>query len=323
MQSNLYSDFGELASLRLSARQADSVAASAAARDANHREVAGQFEALFVQMMVKAMRDAVPKGDLFNSSSMESYQSMYDQQLALDLARQGGIGLADVIVSQFDASPASARRSVDEWNPLPARTASLTGTSGPISPAELTSVRSAVPVESTAAGSVSEGAASSLVHGSQAIVDPESFLEVLAPLASDAAQQLGTQPDVLLAQAALETGWGKSVISSRGVSSNNLFNIKAGSDWSGPTVTRSTLEFEDGMPVRETAQFRAYESAADSFRDYVDLIGKSPRYSSARDAGHDPVQYMHELQAAGYATDPSYADKVLRIRDRILAGEGL
>jgi flagellar protein FlgJ len=127
---------------------------------------------------------------------------------------------------------------------------------------------------------------------------------------------LGIAPEVLLAQAALETGWGRFVAADQRGSSNNLFNIKAGAGWSGPTVAVQTLEYRNGVAEREQATFRAYASPADSFDDYVKLIAGSPRYQSAREAAADPQAYLRGLQRSGYATDPAYADKVLDILGR-------
>jgi flagellar protein FlgJ len=124
------------------------------------------------------------------------------------------------------------------------------------------------------------------------------------------------KPEVLIAQAALETGWGRHVVSQNGGSSHNLFNIKAGGDWSGPTVSVTTLEYREGVAVRETARFRAYASEAESFADYLQLIEQSPRYALAVEKAGDGEQYLRELQRAGYATDPRYADKVLAILAR-------
>lgn len=275
-----YTDFSELAGLRLDARR--DAAASAG-------EVAGQFEALFVQMMLKAMRDAVPQGGLFGSHQLEAYEQMYDQQVSLELSRQGGIGLAEVIQRQLSAAPQTDTSSIDAFNPLPAR------------------VPSQVPAPAGA--------------GPKAEPDwdgstPEAFLQSLAPHARRAAARLGVEPDVLLAQAALETGWGRHVLEVDGRSSNNLFNVKAGDAWQGATVQRAVVEYRDGVAVREAAVFRAYPSAAEAFDDYVDLVATSPRYRDALAAG-DGDGYVRELQRAGYATDPAYADKVMDVRSAI------
>jgi flagellar protein FlgJ len=117
-----------------------------------------------------------------------------------------------------------------------------------------------------------------------------------------------------VAQAALETGWGKSIIhNSDGTSSHNLFNIKADRSWNGPVATARTLEYEQGAAVKVAAGFRSYTSFADSFRDYLHFLRSNPRYGEALQNTHDPVAYAQSLQAAGYATDPRYADKIMTI----------
>ena len=122
---------------------------------------------------------------------------------------------------------------------------------------------------------------------------------------------MNVDPQVLVAQAALETGWGRGI--SRhpdGRSSNNLFGIKAGSDWQKETVSVPTLEFRDGVAVRERASFRSYDSIAASFQDYVQFLKNNPRYKEALVHAGDPQRFSNALQEAGYATDPQYAAKI-------------
>ena len=138
------------------------------------------------------------------------------------------------------------------------------------------------------------------------------------PHAQRAASQLGVDPNALVAQAALETGWGRSVPSQSGGSSSfNLFGIKAGSNWEGATTNVPTLEFEEGVAVRRVERFRAYDSPADSFSDYARLIGNNPRYENARGAGGDVATFASALQDGGYATDPNYAQKVVAVADEV------
>jgi flagellar protein FlgJ len=286
----LYNDFQTIAGLRSDAR-----------RDAEGslEEVAAQFESLFVQMMLKSMREATEKGGLFNSHQLETYEQMHDQQLSLELSGRGGIGLTEVLVRQLRSSadpaaapdadaPADFDISPYRLQPFPSPQAVL----GPQAPT------ASAPDKQAVAGT------------------PADFVQRLQPLAEAAAQRLGVDPEVLVAQAALETGWGKHVVSDHSGSSHNLFNIKAGADWRGPTVSVPTLEYRDGVAVRETASFRAYASEAESFADYQALIESSPRYRAALKSAADGEQYLRELQRAGYATDPRYADKVISILDR-------
>jgi len=148
----------------------------------------------------------------------------------------------------------------------------------------------------------------------------DDFLRTLRPHAEQAARELGVDPNALLAQAALETGWGRSVpCNAQGECSFNLFGIKAGSQWSGATVNVPTLEFEDGVAVRKVERFRAYDSPADSFRDYAALIRDSSRYASARGAGDNVEAFATALQQGGYATDPHYAQKIAAVASEVRA----
>ena len=286
----LYSDFGTLAELRCSARQD---------ADGTLEAVAAQFESLFVQLMLKSMRDATTRGGLFESHQLETYEQMHDQQLALDLSGRGGIGLARVLVEQLRSS--GSDRGADAAEAAPGRDLQR---------------YLAAPVPTRRAADAPAAVAAAAPPAS-----PGEFLARLRPLAESAAQRLGVAPEALLAQAALETGWGRHVRGDRHGSSNNFFNIKAGSGWQGPTVSVQTVEYRDGIAVRERAELRAYPNAAASFADYVALIAGSPRYREALAAGTDSAAYLRALQRAGYATDPAYADKALAILDRDAVGE--
>ena len=151
---------------------------------------------------------------------------------------------------------------------------------------------------------------------------PQQFVETLLPLAESVAAELGVDPKVLLAQSALETGWGRHLIQrSEGGSSHNLFNIKADSRWSGDKAFVGTVEFRDGVAQQERSAFRVYESYEQSFRDYAEFLKGSSRYQQALEQAGDPYRYLRGLQQAGYATDPEYADKISRIFDGdVLAG---
>jgi len=118
----------------------------------------------------------------------------------------------------------------------------------------------------------------------------------------------------LVAQAALETGWGKSVMRQQdGSSSHNLFGIKAQGNWQGPEARAITSEFRDGQMVKETADFRSYDSYSDSFHDLVTLLQSNNRYQGVLKSADNPEQFVKELQKAGYATDPDYASKISQI----------
>jgi flagellar protein FlgJ len=143
---------------------------------------------------------------------------------------------------------------------------------------------------------------------------PERFIEQLYSQAQKAAGVLGVKPEVLLAQAGLETGWGKKLLTKQdGESSFNLFNIKATKKWDGDFVTVPTLEYRDGIAVKEQSAFRSYKNPQESFSDYIDLISGNPIYQRALQNADDPKRYVRELQRAGYATDPNYAKKIIDI----------
>lgn len=247
------------------------------------RAVAEQFESLFLQMMLKQMRDASAiDGGLIDQDRMRFHQDMLDNQLSVSLSQGRGIGLAESILRQLDGhgvAHAGAR------SPAPAR---------------------------PAAAAVAE-----LPWRGD---DPESFVASIWPHAERAGRALDVPAEVIVAQAALETGWGRSVISDgQGRSSFNLFGIKAGPGWDGPRVAVSTLEYVDGVPERRREPFRAYADIADGFADYVRLLESSGRYRDAV-AARDVEGFARGLQAGGYATDPEYANKIIDIVRRGLPG---
>lgn len=277
------------------------------------RTVAKQFEGMFMQMMLQSMREA---GDAFGDGLLDSqqskfYEDMYDKQLVTNLSEQShGIGLADMLVRQLQGTlPQAADPDTDKGVfGVPERGAYRALTPGERIPVESTVVERRPP----RLVSVQDGAA---VEGDPPIFDsPEDFVRGLWPHAQAAAKRLGVEPQVLLSQAALETGWGKHVIHFRdGRTSHNLFNIKADERWSGSSVGKVSLEYRDGVAVREQSRFRAYDSYAESFSDYVDFLQQNPRYRAALSRATNPDAFIKGLQKAGYATDPTYASKVLRI----------
>ncbi|MEQ8485043.1 MAG: flagellar assembly peptidoglycan hydrolase FlgJ [Pseudomonadales bacterium] len=263
------------------------------------RVVARQFEALFVQQLLAQMRQASEvDGGLIDNERLKPYQSMHDQQLALTLAEGGGIGLADAILRQLGEAPMSAGREL-------AAGLSLSPVRRTLEPAAPQRLRQQMPMAA---------------DGAFRPATPEAFVDGLRPHVAPAARRLGVQPEVLIAQAALETGWGQHrIVAANGRDSFNLFGIKATSDWQGDTVTVSTLEFIDGVPERRRERFRAYSGLAEAVADYADVVASRPRYEQARAAGSSEG-YLRGLQAGGYATDPLYADKILAILRRGLPG---
>lgn len=272
-------DNSGLAAIKLQARTNDPAALKAAAQ---------QFEALFLQMVLKSMRDATPRDGLFDSDQTRLYESLLDQQMSQVLATRGGkggTGLAAIIESQL-----SRHGSVDGASGLDTSSSSAKPLSIPVAPAMPTS-----------GGKTSSPAA---VNG---------FIDKMAPHAADASRASGIPAQFLLAQAALETGWGKSELrQANGQPSYNVFGIKAGQSWNGATVDATTTEYVDGVAQQRVERFRAYGSYAEAFKDYASLMAGNPRYAAVR-GNTDATGFAQGLARAGYATDPAYAEKLTRI----------
>ena len=152
-----------------------------------------------------------------------------------------------------------------------------------------------------------------LAPAKKAFSSQDEFVATMLPMAKAAAARIGVDPKYMLGQAGHETGWGKSEIrNADGSNSFNLFGIKAGGSWTGKVAEITTTEYIDGVPRKVTAKFRAYGSFEESFRDYAQLINNNPRYEKARAQTGSALAYASELQKAGYATDPQYANKLNR-----------
>lgn len=309
------------------------------------KKVAKDFEQIFLSMMLKSMRDAnavLSKDNFLNSSQLEFFQEMRDEQLSLELAHKGGIGLAEVLVKQLSgvlhrapSQGASAEKGFsiqgeDVPRPVSVEPAPLQG--------EQPELKSLLKPVVTGAEHALQGFVSNLAqqreYGAQSEVpsvasgssglpeqfnSPEQFVATLRPMADAAAEKLGVDSQVLIAQAALETGWGRHISrDEQGRSSYNLFNIKADRRWSGERLDVNTTEYRNGVAQAEVAAFRQYNSYQQSFDDYVAFIKSSPRYQQALEQAGNSRRYLDELQNAGYATDPRYADKIHEISRRPL-----
>ncbi|MEP7186253.1 MAG: flagellar assembly peptidoglycan hydrolase FlgJ [Rhodanobacter sp.] len=291
MQSiNTWTDLSGFSALRQQA-QTDSKAALPV--------VAKQFESIFTQMVLKSMREANYGDQLFDSQAGDAWQGLFDQQLSVSLSSKGhGLGIADMLVRQLGGHAAGAAAGVTGQPATDGRPAAGAQDDWK------KRLGAAVDAVSSASKSVSKW-----VPG-----DPADFVRQLAPYAKKAAEKLGVSLRAVLAQAALETQWGKHMPThADGSSSNNLFGIKAGSSWDGGRVNVPTLEFEDGVAVKRHAHFRAYESPQQSFDDYARLIGDNPRYAEALDKGDDVLGFARGLISGSYATDPAYASKIAAI----------
>jgi flagellar protein FlgJ len=261
---------------------------------ANLKPVARQVEGMFVQMMLKSMRDALPKDGLFSSDQSRLYTSMYDQQIAQQMTAGKGLGLADEMVKQMTANQGGPK---DMPAQVPLKFDLETVTSYQNS-ALTQMVRKALPKAPTAADVAD-------VPG-----DSHDFLAQLSLPAKLASEQSGIPHHLILAQAALESGWGQRQIRrENGEPSFNLFGVKASSDWKGKVTEITTTEYENGEMKKVKARFRVYSSYLDALSDYVGLLTRNPRYAAVTSAA-TPEQGAQALQKAGYATDPNYARKL-------------
>ncbi|CFQ36539.1 flagellar assembly peptidoglycan hydrolase FlgJ [Yersinia bercovieri] len=267
-----------------------------AARDpeGNLKKVAQQVEGMFVQMMLKSMRSALPQDGVMNSDQTRLYTSMYDQQIAQQMSVKG-LGLADMMVKQLSGatSPSETAGTVpmmlddDVLQTLPAQ-------------ALAQMVRRAMPTPPSNSGV-------SLPQG------PGNFVARMSIPAQIASQQSGIPHQLIMAQAALESGWGQREIpTADGKTSYNVFGIKAGSNWDGPVSEITTTEYEQGVATKTKARFRVYGSYVEAVSDYVKLLTQNPRYANVA-AAQSPEQGAHALQQAGYATDPQYAQKLVSV----------
>lgn len=282
--------------------QAPSLKSLAATKDPNALKIAAkQFEAFFMDSMMQSMRGAskaLGQANFLHSSSTDFFEEMYDQQLSLNLVRNGELGIAGMVQDELSGKHNVAHTTSVVQN-------LIHNVENKIAEAQKESSEAEV-----AEGSAVDGAMKAL---NSAFDDPVKFVKALWADAVEAAEKLDLDPKLLIAQAALETGWGKSIISGENGSSFNLFNIKADKSWLGDKIAKDTLEYEDGVAVKKKEPFRRYQSFAESFKDYTSFLNTNSRYNDALSMSYDPLLYLQSLQDAGYATDPKYANKVYEI----------
>lgn len=312
------------------------------------KEVAKKFEGLLVQQMLKSMREAndvFSEGNFLDSQTTRFHRDMLDQQTVLNLTSGSGIGLADHFYRQMMQNYGNTMRpegdaqgnSVNALNDLEPRPTNKSAAVNSNSVDSLDDwiqdfMRMSDNVQMQALGVEDEQQPAipavnyalipqllnkpqtATVRGGQKTsisATQENFVMMLKPHAEKAAAELNINPDVLIAQVALETGWGKHVIHDRsGENSFNLFNIKAGAQWQGDKVNVNTLEYRNGIAAQEKSDFRKYNDYAESFSDYVRLMKNNPRYEKVLATGTNSSAYAEALQSAGYATDPQYAKKI-------------
>ncbi len=310
------------------------------------------FVNMMLKSMRKA-NESFEEGNFLHSSESQFYRDMFDQQISVSLTQGRGIGLADILAQQLaaqhgitlpDDKPLSTKldgnkHTNDQVNGI--ETGKKAGQALPtlasihVQPlqdaAHTITAASPETIPKTIPKTIpddeivdlpnldrsqlnSDNNPAEVISNPRNFDDPQAFVQGLYPHATQAASVIGLEPKVLLAQAALETGWGKGM-SRRpdGSPSFNVFNIKADRRWQGETVFKETTEYRQGVALNEVAKFRAYGSYAESFADYVQFLQSNPRYTEALAQTSDSASYLQALQQAGYATDPHYAKKILRI----------
>lgn len=279
---------------------------------------AQQFEAVLLQMMLKSMRTASPKDGIFDSDQTRFYQELLDSQMAQVMAAKGGTGLAAVIVRQLSSQGLASDAPGQEGGfPLlpPPQPMSLTPSRPGLPLQQSDSPQRSIPLERSPVRPAGPSGAAGLSNAAVPadVQQARTFAANVWPYAESVSQTTGIPTQFMVAQAALETGWGKSEPRwADGRPSYNLFGIKAGTQWQGAVVEAGTTEFVSGVSEKRTERFRAYGSYAEAFEDYARLLSQSPRYANVV-SSRDASSFAQGLQNAGYATDPAYASKLVRV----------
>jgi len=250
-------DAQSLEKLRIQAKQSPDQALKAAAQ---------QFESVFLNMMLKSMREATPQDGMFDNEQTKMFTGMLDQQLAQSMASRG-VGLADIMVKQL-----SRGQITDDKGQKIAPQSSIPDT------------RSAIGVLPSAYNEHTQ----------------QDFVNRMLPHARQASQTSGVPPQLMLGQAALESGWGKREIRmADGSNSFNLFGIKANADWNGKVAEVMTTEYKNGVPSKQVEKFRAYSSYADAFKDYANMLSNNPRYANVLQQGGDAAAWRRHCKKPG------------------------
>lgn len=277
------------------------------------KKVAKQFESLFMHELLKNMRNAnsvFEEDSLLDNKESNFFRDMYDQQLSITLSEKG-MGLSDVLYRQMKASYGTEDGASTKPN--------ITGKIefGSDRPPKI-KVRSKPLEENSTPRVLPSDASQSSDKNLTSFDSAKDFVDSVLPMAKKALSAMGLNPLMAVAQSALETGWGKHIIKGEGgVSSNNLFNIKAGAGWQGEKVAVTTTEYRDGTAVKEQAFFRKYDSIEDSVKDFMSFLKDNPRYQKALDVADDANKFIQGLQKAGYATDPEYANKIMSVFNKL------
>ncbi len=311
-------DVGGLDKLRKSAVSGDQES-----QDKALRAAAEQFESIFTQMLFKSMRNANDsfKSDMMSSDNQQFFEQMRDDQMATELSKKGSLGLADMIVAQLGASmnqepPVHNGKNLEQDARMAMRKAATDETLRlPVdySYPKGSEAKQASQTESGSVAQLEKALAARPAQQPQKFDSPQQFVKTMKPYAEKAAKALGIDSNVLIAQAALETGWGKKVIQNSVDSSHNLFNIKADRSWQGDKIAKNTLEYHDNIAVTENAAFRSYNNYEESFSDFVRFLNQNPRYERALQQTESSESFIKGIHSAGYATDPNYTSKVMSV----------
>ena len=297
-----YFDMSALSTLKANADQK---------KDETLKVVAQQMESVFLELVLKSMHEAnsAMKSDFIDRDQEDFYQEMLNQQLSLSLSKSGGLGLSEVIYKQLkpkDTTPLPLFQNAAKLNELNVARKPII---------ELDNAPSSLQKNEEHPELVTRISLDPKVEGMK------EFIEVLLPYAKKASEVIGLDPKLLLAQSALETGWGKHILQhDDGQSSHNLFGVKATHNWKGKHILAQTLEYTDNQPKKVKAPFKSYASYMESFVDYIKLLSNI-RYEKALANTQDPKSFLTELKQAGYATDPNYVNKIMRIYEKFVSIE--
>jgi flagellar protein FlgJ len=301
---NLAIDANSLNDLKRATKDSSPESIKAAAR---------QFESLLTNMMLKSMRDASPQDGIFDNEQSRSFTAMLDQQLSQNLASRG-MGLADVIAKQLSKNTGVSIDSTTAKKISPIHTSatsmyesvasldseSPSSNTEKISPQlELTSIQQSY---------------SRKLNIKNQVNDKKSFKDIIREAAEEASAVSGIPSHYLMGQAALESGWGQhEIMQANGAQSFNLFGIKASNRWKGKVASTMTTEYINGEKQTRVEKFKAYNSYAESFKDFTNLIRNNPRYKNVIGNGQSINEYAQAIQKSGYATDPQYANKLAHL----------
>lgn len=271
------------------------------------RGVAKQFEAIFLNMMLKSMRDATPSDGPLDNEQSRTFTTMLDQQLSQNIVNKG-VGLADVLVRQLNKIQTGKTDIENTPSEKKEHSQINISTSGSLNSRSLAKLSN---YNLNGYTNIDTGASYMSTPGQATQDVMAEFMKRMGPYAEKVSSASGVPAIFMMAQAALESGWGRSEIKHQnGSTSHNLFGIKASENWSGRSVDAMTSEYVNGEKVMRVEQFRSYNSYAESFKDFTDLLRSNPRYAKVLRNLNDPISYAQAMGKSGYATDPNYGNKL-------------